>query len=365
MNILEITGEPILHGGQENFIYNILENINNTSFNIDVLTPYYCDNNRFKALISEKKGKVYELNLDFRPWKSRKLICKPVLEFLKKKNYDLIHIHSGSISVLAYEAQAAQKAGIKKIIVHSHSTGEKGLKHTMIQTAFSPLLKKYPTHYLACNKEAGEMKFPKSVQPKVQIIKNGINLNRFTRNQDIGNELRAKYGIPKDAFVVGHIGRFTIEKNHSFLIDCFESINRKIYDSYLVLVGEGELQAEMKAKAKKLGLNDKVIFTGVVDNPYDYYNVFNYFVLPSIYEGFPFVTLEAQANGLPCLISTGVPETVMLTKYVKRLDLNTEKWAEFLVNNSSSGIQDNMDCLKEQGFDIAESAKIIERIYTQ
>ena len=336
MRILEITGEPILHGGQENFIYNILENIKNSDLKFDVMTPYNCDNDKFRELIRSKGGKVYELNLEFRPWKSRKLIYQPVLDFLRSQKYDVIHIHSGSISVLAYEAKAAKKAGINKIIVHSHSTGVKGFKHTLIQTAFSPL---------------------------VIVIKNGINIKRFERNNTRGRELREKYHIPDDAYVIGHVGRFTLEKNHSFLIDVFEKVNEAIPNSYLLLVGEGELLEEIRVKASTLKLPGNVIFTGVVDEPQDYYNAMSCFALPSLYEGFSFVTLEAQANGLPCLVSTGVPDAVIINRNIMRMELDSQKWAEYILNHI--GIRDaNYTNIKEMAqFDICIAAKEIEELY--
>ena len=363
MRILEITGEPILHGGQENFIYNILENIENPDLKFDVMTPYNCENDKFRELIRSKGGKVYDLNLEFRPWKSRKLIYQPVLDFLRSQKYDVIHIHSGSISVLAYEAKAAKKAGIKKIIVHSHSTGVKGLKHTLIQTAFSPLLTTYPNVYMACSKEAGEMKFPRSVQNKVIVIKNGINIKRFERNNTRGRELREKYHIPDDAYVIGHVGRFTVEKNHSFLIDVFEKVNEAIPNSYLLLVGEGELLEEIRMKANTLKSPGNVIFTGVVDEPQDYYNAMSCFALPSLYEGFSFVTLEAQANGLPCLVSTGVPDAVIINRNIMRMELDSQKWAEYILNHI--GIRDaNYTNIKEIAqFDICIAAKEIEELY--
>ena len=366
MRILEITGEPIFHGGQENFIFNILENIDNPDLKFDVLTPYNCDNDKFRELIRSKGGEVYELNLDFRPGKSRHQIYKPVLSFLSNQEYDVIHIHSGSISVLAYEAMAAKKAGIRKIIVHSHSTGTKGIKHILIQTAFSPILNSCPTNYMACSQEAGEMKFSKTVQEKVVVVNNGIDLDKFKRNKAKGKELREKYHIPDEAFVIGHVGRFTVEKNHVFLLDVFRKISEKIPNSYLLLVGEGELFEEVKNKAKLIYLENNIVFTGVVDAPQDYYNVMDFFALPSKYEGFSFVTLEAQANGLPCIVSNGVPEAVAMTNQVARIELDEDKWTDYILKHKNFAVSiENEEILRQCGYDISASAELVERIYLQ
>ena len=363
MRILEITGEPILHGGQEIYIHNVLCGLKDNDLQIDVLTPYNCDNGLFRQTVSKKNGKVYELKLDFKPYKSRKMIYRPVLDFLKKNEYDVIHIHSGSISVLAYEALAAKRAGIKKIIVHSHSTGEKGLRHFAIHTLFGPLLKFCPTHYLACSKEAGEMKFPRSVQKKVLVVKNGIDLKKFKRDPIVRKSLRDSFGISEDPFVIGHIGRFTSEKNHSFLIDVFSKISNENSNCCLLLIGEGELQQKAKEQVKELGLEDKVLFTGNVDNPQDYYNMMDFFVLPSLYEGFSFVTLEAQANGLPCLVSAGVPNAVLLSDSVAKLELNEKKWADYLLEHRNEGIKDNESVLREKGYDLSTTVDVIGKLY--
>lgn len=354
-----------MHGGQENFIYNIVENLSNPEFTIDVLTPYHCDNDRFRELIKSKNGKVYELNLDFKPYKSRRFIYKPVEDFLQAGKYDVVHIHSGSISVLAYEALAAKRTGAKKIIVHSHSTGERSLKHSVIKAAFSPLLCFCPTDYLACSREAGAMKYPWIVQKKTKVIRNGIRLNRFIRNEEKRTELRERYGFTEDDYVIGHVGRFTKEKNHVFLIEILKRLVERDQSCRMIFVGDGELLEAIKGLAREQGLRDRVTFTGVVDNPEDYYNIMDYFVLPSEYEGFPFVTLEAQANGLPCIVSTGVPDAVVLTENVKRMELDAVAWADYLIAHKRDGITDNTGILFNKGYDIAESARVIERIYLQ
>lgn len=363
MRVLEITGEPILHGGQEAFIYNILENISNPDLCIDVLTPYHCNNNKFRNLIRSKNGSVYELNLDFRPWKSRRLIYKPVKDFFREHPYDVVHIHSGSISVLAYESLAARKAGAKKILVHSHSTGVRNLKHTLIHTAFSPLLLACPTDYLACSSQAGEMKFPKAVQKRVRVIPNGIKLEKFKRNEEKRSELRKEYGLSQDSFVIGHVGRFTAEKNHRFLVDVLQRMLKDDGSCYLLLVGEGVLFEEVRQLVNEKKLSERVVFTGVVDNPEDYYNMMDYFVLPSIYEGFSLVTLEAQANGLPCLVSTGVPDAAVLTDSVKKMELDPEMWADYLIEHRGVSVRNNRELLAEKGYDIVEAAREIEELY--
>ena len=365
MNVIEMTGEPILHGGQEKFIENIIHNMDVSGLKIDVLTPHICNNSSFKDIIQSKGGSVYELNIPFRPGKSRRLLLKPITDFLSKEHYDVAHIHSGSISVLAYEALASKRAGIKKIIVHSHSTGISSIKQKLIRIIFGNIIKVCATDYLACSRKAGEMKFPKSiVNSRLTVIQNGIPIKKYTRDNAIREAGRHKLGIGNETYVLGHVGRFSVEKNHEFLIDLFSEIHRRIPNSKLLLVGDGELIGNIKEKVNNLGLNDLVIFTGNVDNVCDYYQGMDVFILPSQYEGFSFATLEAEAAGLPCIISTGVPENVVVGTNVQRIDLEEkEKWIETCVLYTDKPVADNEKQIRAAGFDIIDVASQIKKIY--
>ena len=134
MRILESFGEPIADGGQETFVFSVLEKMDLSGLEIDCLTAYDCRSKRYRTLVEEKGGKIYSLHLPFAPGKSRNNIARPFRAFLKKHSYDIVHIHSGSISVLAIMASVADKAGVKKVIVHSHATGDKdSLKHKILR----------------------------------------------------------------------------------------------------------------------------------------------------------------------------------------------------------------------------------------
>ena len=365
MNVIEITGEPILHGGQEKFIFNVIENIDYSGLSIDVLTPYICDNEGFRKLLISKGGNVYELGLEFKPGKSRKLLLNPITQFLKEHHYDVVHIHSGSISVLAYTALAAKHASVRKIIVHSHSTGISSIKHKVIRFIFGLLLKKCATDFLACSKQAGKMKYPRSiVKNDLIIIENGISIDEYKRNDVIRKRKRNELNISDDSFVIGHVGRFSQEKNHSFIVSLFSEIHERIPKSKLLLVGDGELLTDVEEEVQKRHIEESVIFTGNVDNVPDYYQVMDIFVLPSLYEGFSFVTLEAQAAGLPCLISTGVPETVVLGQNVDQISLEDKNgWIERAIYYKDIEPVDNSTVIREKGYDIKQTAAKIKNLY--
>ncbi len=365
MRIIEITGEPILHGGQEKFISNVLENMDMDGLQIDVFTPYECDNAAFQGLVRAKGGDVYALGLDFQPGKSRRALLGVIGDFLKKNQYDAAHIHSGSISVLAYGALAARKAQIGKIIVHSHCTGVASIKHEIIKNVFGPMLQNNATDYLACSYEAGAWKFPKSiVEEKLVVLNNGIPIDLYKRNDTIRKTMRTRYHIDDSCYVVGHVGRFSQQKNHQFLIDVFADLHQQIPDSRLLLVGDGELIEEIKEKVKSLDLTDAVIFTGNVDNVQDYYQMMDCFTQPSLFEGFSIVTLEAEAAGLPCVISAAIPKDVVIGGNIRQIDLSDRQaWVEQLILNKGAGPVDNEEAIRAAGYDIKDTAAAVRSLY--
>lgn len=360
MKVLELTCEPILHGGQEAFIFNCLENIVDKDVSIDVLTLYYCKNDHYQEIAQYHGSKIYELNIDFKPGKSRRLIKRPLRRFLEKNKYNIAHIHSGSISALAYSAEIARKAGIEHVIVHSHSTGVNNIKHKLIQSYFSYKFKRYVTTYCACSVEAGLMKFPKSVSDKIVILKNGVDLERFKYDSENREKIRRRLSIPQDAYLVGQIGRFTFEKNQQYTISIAKKIKQKEENIYFLFIGDGELREQAKELARN---NNYIIFIDSQDDVWKYYSAFDLLVLPSIYEGIPLVSIEAQSNGLPILASNGVSKEIEINDNVVRVDLrNKEKWVE-IINNHKLLRMTSVERLIMSGWDIKGVADKIIGIY--
>lgn len=365
--VLEIFGEPILHGGQEAFVLNVIQAMDMKDLIIDLLTPYQCKNEYYRTIVENLGGHIYSLNIPFNPGGSRHNLLRQYEKFLEKHRYDTVHIHSGSISVLMYASLAAKRTGIKKIIVHSHCAGDrKTLKYRLIKLASMPILSSCPTDYFACSKIAGEWKFPSNiVKDKLVIIKNGIDLNKFTYKADMSIQMRLKYGIPKDAFVVGHVGRFSFEKNHEYLIRVFKKTLEQIPTAYLLLVGEGELMNDVKKQVVRLNLTEKVVFTGSVNNVQDYFQMMNIFVLPSRWEGLPIVGVEAQAAGLPVLVSKNVSRELDLTGGIKFLSLSDDvtEWVDQICKLKNCVRFNNTESLIKKGFDINETAVVIRNKY--
>ena len=203
----------------------------------------------------------------------------------------------------------------------------------------------------------------KAVQSgKITIIPNAIDLERFAFNPDKRKSLRQRLGLD-GKFVLGHIGRFAYQKNHSFLIDVFADVVRVKPEARLMLIGDGELRKTIEEKVVNLGLQDKVLFLGNRNDVADLYNVMDIFLLPSHYEGLPVVGVEAQANGLKCIMSDRVTEECRLTDNVYFISINQKarKWVDEIVKDEKKRNREVIEKIKRAGFDIRESAKKLNR----
>ena len=171
--VLEVFGEPISRGGQESYVMSALQNMKLSDLHIDLFTPYYCDNQLYVDYINSIGGHVSHAEMPFKVGGTRREVISCFDNYLQKnEKYDVVHIHSGSISVLAYYARVASKNGVEKVIVHSHSSGAKeNIKHFLMKLYAAGIFKTYATDFCACSIEAARWKFPKSVLPKVTVYK--------------------------------------------------------------------------------------------------------------------------------------------------------------------------------------------------
>ena len=367
MRVVEIFGEPINKGGQQSFVLYTLRNMDLTNMEVDLFSPYYADNKDLINLVEDNHGTVFAGGLTHEPGKSRRNTIPVLRSFLNSHHYDVAHIHSGSITALAYSAREAARAGIKKIIVHSHSPGvSENLKHRLVRMYAAPIMKKYVTDYCACSKDAAKWKFPQSVIPQVKIIRNGVDTAHFAFDPQIRRQMRERYSIDDDTLVLGHVGRFSTEKNQAFLLDVLKYyLDCKPKEKIkLFLLGEGEEKEKVLQKAKTLGLTDLIICPDEYDKVREYLQLYDVFVFPSLYEGLPLVALEAQTSGLPIVASTGVPEIINITGRVRFASLNDpDAWCKAIDELRILQRKDSGAVIRKAGFDIRYTAKEVEKLY--
>ncbi len=289
------------------------------------------------------------------------------LRFLKKlikaENYDVIHVH-GSSSLLALELSVAKKLKMPMRIAHSHNTKSDNAK---LDKLFRTKFYKSYTHAFACGKDAGEWLF--GYRP-FTIIHNGNDFKKFEYNQYFRSEIRSKYEIG-NKLVIGYVGNLNNnQKNISFLLDVFAQVKSRNNNSLLFLIGDGAYKEEAKQKVESLGITDSVIFTGRVSNVNEYLQGMDIMCLPSFYEGLPNVVLEWQIAGLPCYVSDKVTDECKVSELVEFLpiDNGTELWADKILSTRISDdrtevSQNSCRAMREAGFDIVESAKLVKSIY--
>jgi glycosyltransferase involved in cell wall biosynthesis len=174
--------------------------------------------------------------------------------------------------------------------------------------------------FFACSKDAAISRYGRKVGDDAehcQVLNNAIDTGKFVFHEAKKQQMRQQLHIAESALVIGHVGRFVDAKNHLFLIDIFQELHKRDSNSVLLLVGDGELRAEIERKIQTVGLTDAVIMTGVQSNTYDYYQAMDVFVMPSHYEGLPVSLVEAQTAGLPCCVSSAVPVESAITELVQ------------------------------------------------
>ncbi len=371
MKILEIFGEPILYGGQESFVFRTIQNMNRENLDFDFLTPYYINNPDYMRFIKKINSHLYCFRLPFRVGKNRFNVIRPYCRLLEKEHYDIVHINSGSISILALLAFYSKKKGVKKVIVHSHMSGEnKNVKHEIIKNIYAPIFHFYTDLLIAPTLEAAYWQFPKKdFKEKGQIVKNGIDLRAYSYNRQTRKIYREKLKFNSDDIVIGHVGRFSPEKNHIFLIQLLEYAIRKNNKFRLLLIGGGNEKDKIQKRIIDSNLENYVKIIGNVNNVTDYLQAMDIFVFPSRYEGLGIASVEAQASGLPVLASSHVPKDIKVTDNVSFLDINSsiKIWYDtlnkMLLTNERS--KEVFKQISQKGYNIQQTAKDLRNIYLQ
>jgi glycosyltransferase EpsF len=240
-----------------------------------------------------------------------------------------------------FSLYAAKRAGVPVRIAHSHSTAApgEGLRNVMKYT-LRPFSRVFATQYMACSSHAGEWLFGKKVSKagKVMVLPNAVEYDKWRFNPEARERVRKQYGI-EDKLVVGHVGRFMWQKNHEFLIKVFAEVHEKHSDSVLMLIGDGSLQNKIKEQVKALGIIDSVLFLGVRNDVPDLMSAMDVFCLPSKFEGFAVVRIEAQASGMSAVMSavmSNEPNGVWEQSVLIGLDEDPRFWAETLIREAEA-----------------------------
>lgn len=366
--------QMISNDGATEIILNLYKHINREKIKFDFLVYKEESNQNVKEL--QNLGS----NIHFLPIKSQGIKITRLLKrsvafyrFLKKNNYNVLHINTDD-PFRALELSIAKLAGVKIRIIHSHGIRDYEKKEATpfikgaIQYLCKIVISKTATDFFACSSSVANWMYTKKIlnSSRYKTIRNGIEVEKYKFDKEVRNEYRKKLNI-SDKFVIGHVGRFTYVKNHEFLIDIFSEVHKQHRESILLLIGQGELQSDVKRQVQELGLSDSVKFLGQRPDVAQLMQSMDVCVFPSYYEGLGLVAIEAQAAGLKTYMSDTIPNEARITNLVEALSLDCDAlyWAEKITCVENNYLRNNTSQLViKSGYDLIQVANELEDFYT-
>lgn len=338
-------------GGAETFLMKLYRTLDKTKYQMD-----FCVNIKEKCFYEDEilalGGKMYRI-----PSKSEnvQVFKQQLTELVQKEKYEqVLRITSNAMGF--WDLNIAKKAGAKRCIVRSSNSSDgAGLKVKVVHWLGKLLYQHCADVCIAPSDLAAAYTFGKDAiaKGKAHILHNGIDLNVFHYDAEGAACVRQELGITAEQLVFGHIGRFMTQKNHTFLLDVFKEIKEKESKAVLLLVGKGELQEQLKQKAKDLEIADSVIFSGVRSDIPAVLSAMDVFVFPSLYEGMPNTVIEAQATGLPCVIADTITREADITGLVQYLPLgDAMQWAEVAIASLVTERKDTKEDFMKHKYDI-------------
>lgn len=280
---------------------------------------------------------------------------------VSERNEQIVHAH-GNSATLALEMLAAKIGGAKIRIPHSHNTT---CKMKLADKALRGMFRRNYTNAMACGEAAGQWLFG---DKPFTVLYNAIPVEHFHFDGNKRAFARGEYGIPEDAFAVCHVGTFNEQKNQRFLIEAFALLLKNKPDSVLMLIGEGDLQPACRERAKALGIESRVLFSGTLADVSAALSAADVFALPSLHEGLPLTLVEAQCAGLPCVASTFVTRESKLTNLVSfcgidRAEIFAEALADVGTTDREQASDEAIAEVRAAGYDVTANAETLVKWY--
>lgn len=346
-------------GGLETMLMNYYRHMDRDKVQFDFLVhrDFEAD---YDAEILSLGGRIYHMPRLI-PWS--KSYQKKLKDFLcAHPEYRIVHVHQDCLSSVAL--QCAEECGIPVRIAHSHSSSAvKNLKY-LLKLYYMRRIPRVSTHLFACSRQAGDWMFAKH---PYTIVPNAIAASQYVYSEEMEYAVREEFGLT-DQLVIGHVGNFTPAKNHRFLLEIFQEVKRKQENAKLLLVGGGDGIQAIQEKADTMGISDAVIFAGTRKDVPRLMQAMDVFVFPSLYEGLPVTLIEAQAAGLPCVVSDAVSQESEVTKGLltyRDLSDSAAEWAECILKKKKTCCQTHISEICDAGYEIEEAAKKLQAFYIQ
>lgn len=364
MRILHFVSTPATWSGVMSVIMNYYRHIDRMQLQFDFLCFQRSEEN-YEDEIQKLGGKVYYVR---KPESSLQSICDLRDFFMQHTGeYSCLHNHEVYLSFIL--EPVSKKYGISQFVIHSHATqySDKRLNAIRNRILCSPI-KYMNCKKLACSRAASEFLYGDIARDEdnaLSVLHNAIDCEQYRFCQETRNRLRTDLHLD-NRVVIGHVGRFEKQKNHKFLIDCFAYFHQWNPDSVMILIGSGSLLHEIKQYVQDKDLDKYVLFLGSRPDVWDYYQAMDQFWLPSLYEGLPVSVVEAQASGLPCLISDTVTTEAKIleeTSFLK-LEDGAENWSRKAMEVSEKEKREcGVTAVKNAGFDIRQESQRLQAFY--
>lgn len=353
-------------GGMEAFVMNYYRELSRQGISFDFLCMY--EKIAYEEEIKSLGGRVFyvpNVKKDYIGY------VKQVRQLLNREKYDVVHVNMLSAANIV-PLRLAHEAGVKKVFAHSHNASAPGLVRKVMDRWNRGKIATYATLKLACGEAAGRWLFGNASFEKgeVTLVSNAIDVDKYVFSSEKRDKIRQELGL-EGKFVIGHVGRFDLQKNHEGLIHIFGEVVKQDSQAVLCLVGDGGLREETEEKIRAAGLEANVVFAGIRQDTEALFSAFDVFVLPSLFEGLPFTMLEAQANGLSCVVSDTITrEAAVLEDHVESLSLDVpySLWAETILKHKNEKRKDEgviREKLADAHFDIKKEAGRLLALYEE
>lgn len=345
--------------GIGNFIMNAYRHVDRSKVQFDFVV---CEHREvsFDEEIRGLGGRVFYV-----PRKS----VSPVRNFngirriVRDGHYRFVFRHT-DVSTVALDLLAAKLGGASERIAHSHSTSAKKI---WIHKLFRPFLNAVCTQRFACSVQAGIWMYGNRYargKKQFRVILNGIAIEAFRYDDRMRIKVREEFGFGEETVVIGHVGNYMPVKNHAWMITVLAALVKQGRNAALLLVGDGALRAQMEEQIRTLGLEAHVRLTGVRNEIPALLQAMDVFLFPSFYEGMPIALVEAQAAGLPCVVSDVITDDACITEQVKKISLSerADTWADAVWEAGQEERRDNTETIAEAGFDVRALGEIYHRL---
>lgn len=348
-------------GGAETMVMNYYRHIDRTKVQFDFLV-HREQRGAYDDEIERMGGRIYRMCPVYPQNFSR--YKRDLRTFFRAHpEYKIIHSHMSELGYFAF--REAERQGVPVRICHAHNAPHGFDAKMIIRTYFKKRMMPYLTHLFMCGEESGKWLYGDKNKSRFIMLNNAIDAAVYSFDASKREEMRRQLGLTGE-LVVGHVGRFNPQKNHPFLLDIFAALLKKEPNAVLLLTGGGEGMPKIQAKAQELGIAERVRFLGVRSDVADLMQAMDVFVFPSLYEGLPVTMVEAQASGLPCIISDKVPPECILTDglvNIMPLSVRPEAWAEKILSMRAIPRTDRREEIAAHGFDISTEAVKLQEFY--